>query len=520
MGRWLLVYAIAISGFLACSGRTEVDLGAQHDSTDSSSTDLFDLVPEVQLARTDLHDTFDASTSRPFEAIDDAELRLSPCSVDADCAAGLKCAPATGLCVECFNYLDCEDSNPCTFDFCGGDGLCVNKASEGECDDLDPCTIGDHCESGECLFDTELNCDDANQCTKDLCQEDGCYHGNLEGLCDDGDPCNLGDYCKIGTCVGGATKLKCDDANPCTVNHCEPFTGCQFEPAPGPCDDGDPCTAADQCSDGSCSGAPVDCGDGDACTSDVCIDGECEHAAPPAGDCEDDNGCTADSCDPLTGDCLHLPLPGGCDDGSLCTSDDQCVEGSCLGTPKDCDDDNDCTEDECDVTNGECLFQPLTGACDDGNLCTVGDQCVDGACQPGSGFPNCDDGNSCTGATCDPKGGCINDVLLGWPCDDGNACTQNDTCSLPADCLGELIVCQDEDPCTDDACDQQSGECLFPVATGAGCDDGDICTKKDVCQEDGGCAGVPKVCDDLNPCTEDSCEPEVGCVNTPIEGPC
>ena len=38
--------------------------------------------------------------------------------------------------------------------------------------------------------------------------------------------------------------------------------------------------------------------------------------------CDDDNVCTADSCDPGTGDCIHDPTPHNgdpCDDGDLCT---------------------------------------------------------------------------------------------------------------------------------------------------------------------------------------------------------
>ncbi len=451
---------------------------------------------------------------------------------------------ADGVGGECLDFNDCDDDNPCTFDFCDALSRCVHKAIEGPCDDGNPCTLGDLCQQGECQPETILECDDDNPCTKDICKDDGCYHGNLEGPCDDGDPCTLGDYCKVGTCQGGVGKRVCDDSNSCTSNGCQPFVGCRFEPVGGLCDDGDPCTQEDQCQEGECLGKPLSCDDDNPCTDDHCVGGQCNHQpTPPAAcddlnpcteqdtcdgdgscvgeskDCDDGSICTQDSCDPTSGDCLHLAVPGPCEDGSLCTTDDLCVAGLCVGTPMDCDDDNLCTADQCLDETGECAHEPLTGSCDDHNLCTVGDTCMDGACVPGGEFPDCQDGNPCTGDTCDPKVGCVNDVLWGWPCDDGDGCTSNDLCTLAALCVGESTVCDDQDPCTADSCDPDAGACLFLPAPGAGCDDGNICTKKDTCQADGTCQGEAKSCDDLNPCTVDSCQAGFGCVNTPVE-PC
>jgi hypothetical protein len=522
MRRWLLFIMGVSVGLTACSSPAEIDLLAEGDlvASDGILAEVTDGQEVSETMSGELLDVGDAAILNLPDTITDADSIELTCNADSDCVAGYRCDLAIGFCVECLDYLHCDDDNGCTFDFCSGDGRCVNKPLEGDCDDSNPCTLGDHCVDGNCLFESILDCDDSNPCTKDLCQGDNCYHGNLEGPCDDGDPCTLADYCKIGSCVGGAVKLKCDDKNPCTVDSCVTSEGCLFQPGVGPCDDEDPCTTADQCTGTECAGVPLDCGDGNGCTTDSCQSGDCVNEALPESLCDDNNLCTADSCDPSTGDCVHSHLPGNCDDGSLCTSEDVCQSGVCTGSPNDCDDDNDCTGDECDPATGECANQPLEGLCDDGNLCTVGDECVEGLCQPGGGYPDCDDGNSCTGATCDPKVGCINDVLLGWPCDDGNGCTANDTCLFPADCLGEEVICQDDDPCTADTCDQATGECPFVVESGASCDDGDICTKKDLCQDDGSCAGVPKACDDLNPCTDDSCEPGSGCVNTPVVGPC
>ena len=100
------------------------------------------------------------------------------------------------------------------------------------------------------------------------------------------------------------------------------------------CDDGDPCTSADTCAEGVCTGDAVGdgtaCNDGDPCTeSDVCTGGAC--AGSPK-DCDDLETCTLDACS--DGVCTHESVDDGleCDDGDLCTSDDACAAGVCVGS--------------------------------------------------------------------------------------------------------------------------------------------------------------------------------------------
>lgn len=92
---------------------------------------------------------------------------------------------------------------------------------------------------------------------------------------------------------------------------------------------------------GSCSAhCAALCDDGDACTQDyvtengecVCLDGH-----PPV-DCDDSNPCTADSCDTTDG-CEYDSTALNdiaCDDGNLATVNEICVEGVCEGTPRPC----------------------------------------------------------------------------------------------------------------------------------------------------------------------------------------
>jgi len=85
------------------------------------------------------------------------------------------------------------------------------------------------------------------------------------------------------------------------------------------------------------------CNDADSCTdADVCSNGVC--AGIPGGqNCEDDNPCTQDICNPLGG-CSHDPAPRDgfvCDDDNTCTSPDVCQGGICQGTLAEADTDGD-----------------------------------------------------------------------------------------------------------------------------------------------------------------------------------
>ncbi len=54
---------------------------------------------------------------------------------------------------------------------------------------------------------------------------------------------------------------------------------------------------------------------------------------------------------------------------------------------------------------------------------------------------------------------------------------------------------------------------------GAACDDGDPCTIGDTCIAGQGCVGIPVVCDDFNPCTQDICCQGI-CIHIPIPDCC
>ncbi|MCB9738523.1 MAG: hypothetical protein H6747_04585 [Deltaproteobacteria bacterium] len=379
----------------------------------------------------------------------------------------------------------CEDDNVCTADACTGGPGCSHAPAAGPCSDGDACTDKDACDGGACKGSSVV-CDDGDVCTADSCDPaKGCQIAPISATdtvlapCDDNNACTGDDSCAAGKCVG--TKVTCDDANPCTDDACDLAAGCTATANSGKCSDGSACTTGDGCVAGVCTGAKVDC--------------------------EDNNVCTADSCDPAKG-CQHLFVKGDCDDGNACTDADACVNGDCVGKLPDqykgCDDDNPCTDVACDLATG-CTLVDNTKPCDDGDACTGKDACKGGSCA-GQAL-GCDDDNPCTSDSCDKGVGCVNAPTTA-PCDDGDACTELDVCK-GGNCAGKAKVCDDDNACTTDAC--SGGVCLAKAATGSACDDGTACTSGDLCDGDGDCAGKPISCDDGNPCTDDACDPKLGC---------
>ncbi len=439
--------------------------------------------------------------------------------------------------------LECPDASVCTDSVCVTGQGCQAIPTTGPCDDGDACTVGDFCGTGTCQHGDPLVCDDGNPCTADTCDVlQGCVATPAAGECSDGDACTTGDACSGGVCVGGPP-LTCADGNECTLDLCDPIGGCSFPATPGACDDGDPCTESDGCTGSVCVGggaivcddgnpctvdtctagvgcvfAPVEvaaCDDGNPCTSDdACVDGECAGTGGP--ECDDGDPCTQDTCQPDTG-CVFPPADGPCDDGDVCTTGDACVEGTCIGGPElDCDDGELCTADGC-VPGQGCTNTPAEGPCDDLSDCTLLDACQGGECVGGDA-PDCDDGNPCTLDGCDPAVGCVSAPAAAPTCDDGDACTTEDRCVGGACVGGDALTCDDGESCTEDSCDPTEG-CAFDPVDGP-CSDGNACTNNDACDNGECAAGPPTNCNDGNQCTADGCVPDLGCINSPLAGPC
>jgi hypothetical protein len=80
-------------------------------------------------------------------------------------------------------------------------------------------------------------------------------------------------------------------------------------------------------------------------------------------DCDDEDACTMDGCDPLLG-CTYEVLD--CNDDDACTNDICDPASGCAHDPVDCDDGDACTTDGCDPVSG-CVYE--TTVCPDGHAC-------------------------------------------------------------------------------------------------------------------------------------------------------
>jgi hypothetical protein len=126
---------------------------------------------------------------------------------------------------------------------------------------------------------------------------------------------------------------------------------------------------------------------------------------------------------------------------------------------------------ECFLNNEGCLEWSIIIDCDDGLICNGTERCdPNEGCIEGSP-PDCNDGIECTLDSCDETmGGCIHQPDDGL-CDNGSVCDGTERCDTEEGCLpGESVVCDDDDPCTEDLCNEATGSCLSRPGSGLPCD--------------------------------------------------
>ncbi len=413
-----------------------------------------------------------------------------------------------------------EDEDVCTRTACNPDtGRCEQSTdTDGEiCEDDNPCTRGDTCLGGVCVSGTTDVCTASDQChlagacdpETGLCSDPRKLNGSP---CDDGDACTLTDTCLGGACKGENPKV-CTASDQCHVaGVCDPETGLCSDPAQADgalCDDEDACTKDSTCAGGVCGGATVSC--------------------------DDDNPCTDDSCDPAAG-CLHTNNEAPCDDADACTRRDVCAGGACAGgDPVVCSASDQCHDvGTCDPATGLCSDPPSSDgiSCDDGDWCTQLDHCRGGVCvseTPRLCVPSDEQcvENVCrrtspTTQSCQPQ---LKPV--GSSCTDVAVCTYDEKCTATGECKGAIDPeccpvgdCDDGNPCTVDDCHPLDGCFHVPREDGAQCIDGDLCNGQETCRGGSCSPGTPLACDDGNPCTDDSCDPTLGCVYEANTAPC
>lgn len=398
--------------------------------------------------------------------------------------------------VQCESDVDCDDSNSCTTDLCDGD----------ECVHIDVCAPSVDTAAPVPGPDTTVGPDTEPQLEPDTMPvgPDTVPSVDTEEPAPDTEPLPGPDTIEA--------EPDTDQPSPDTETVCVPDCGdneCGPDGCGGVCgtcvvDENDACTSPFCDPSGKCKGLAKDCDDKDACTMDSCdpTTGDCNHEIV---ECDDGNVCTTDSCNAMAG-CQHAPV--ACDDKDACTAD-SCEAGKgCMTAPISCDDGDKCTDDTCDAATG---CKNVAKVCDDGvgcsdDLCAVGVGCIAIWTCPCTKDADCSDSNPCTDDKCDFNKGCVYTPNTA-ACDDGNACTTGDTCS-DSQCLGNgALDCDDGNACTTDGCDAAVG-CLHQLVI---CNDKDACTT-DTCDAATGCGYAPVDCDDGNVCTDDSCDLDKGCV--------
>lgn len=186
---------------------------------------------------------------------------------------------------------------------------------------------------------SDMECDDANECTTDVCINPGTTSSYCENTAIADDTTCTGGICCGGVCSAAACTedLNCDDTNECTVDTCYFGGTCSAYCGYTNVVDNTACTGGICCS-GTCTVATcsvdADCDDAEICTTDTCIDtGTCSASCSNTWlSCSlTSDGCCGPGCTSETdADCVAGPV---CGDG-YCEGED--LEEDCKICPEDC----------------------------------------------------------------------------------------------------------------------------------------------------------------------------------------
>lgn len=456
------------------------------------------------------------------------------------------CNRATGVCSTPTlpEYTKCDDSNLCSTEsycitglctganwtICGAPSQCQlpgtcdpskgycnfpNQENGFSCNDNNPCTTNDACMNGICVGGPSIICPSLGQCFNqgscDIMTGECIPNPKTDGtFCTDNNACTLNDTCVAGLCTSKSSVV-CADPTICHMaGICDPTDGLCFFPkvedGTGCVLEGAGCTESSSCVDGQCTGQSfVVCAAPDQCHN---------------------NG----TCNDISGECSYpeKEFSTPCNDSNLCTWNDACYLGSCKGLPIICNSPPQCRmEGSCNLTNGECDYPnaPDGSTCDDGNLCTHVDTCMNGYCVGSNptvcqALDDCHDAGKCNEYT----GLCDNPTKqIGTACNDLNACSSVSTCDAEGFCVGSsFTVCSALDQCHDaGVCNIATGECTNPLKPlNTTCQDLNACTVEDSCNANGQCVGIPVVCSAPDQChSEGTCNSQTGvCVYPNLAG--
>jgi cysteine-rich repeat protein len=477
-------------------------------------------------------------------ALNEADALARDCDLFDDGVDNDSCPPASPACGDGVLQEplgeECDDNNNISGDGCTadcqdescGDGI-INDAPNEQCDDGN--TQDGDCCSSSCQLESAATecrasagaCDPAETCTgaSPDCPADQLLPPTTEcrasaGICDVAESCTgSGAACPTDGFVSATTECRasagvCDVAESCTGS----AAAC---PADGFVSATTECRASAGVCDvaESCTGSGVNCpGEGLASATTEC--------RASAGDCD-----VAESC---TGSGVDCPADGLASATTECrASAGICdVAESCTGSGVDCPADGfESATTECRASAGICdVAESCTGsggACPangfvsattecraSAGVCDVAESCTGGAAAcPADGFESattecrasagdCDVAESCTGSgvAC-PADGLASATTecraSAGVCDIAESCTGSGV-DCPADGKSTAECRADSGQCdVAEDCDGVSNDCPPDgfEPNGTGCDDADVCTPVDQCQ-DGFCLGSGTLCGD------------------------
>ncbi len=512
------------------------------------------------------------------------------------------CEPGTGKCSTAASDAGCSDKDACTVDTCDTTtGECTNVKSP-ECGTNSPCKTSTFPSSADpdvtacvcamdsyccnsswdsiCVNEAKSQCNAQCQCDKLTADKLACTKTADCTWCDENaNVCDGGWQCDSGTCTPSAA-VTCDGSGDkgCVKNTCNPTTAvCEVVGSSAQCDDKVQCTS-DSCDakTGECAHSwptctkDTDCSwcaGGNFCNGlPICVDGHCQltppitcgeggsgcvllHCEPQSGKCvtgpvdtacADEDPCTRDRCDAVSGSCKNDPLPG-CHTNHPCqatttpgTSESSIDECVCALNPSCCTDAwtwscPTTAQKSCSVKCFGCntLETPLActtnadcGVCNnDTNLCNGGWVCDNGACVEKKSV-TCPTApttpGSCYTTQCNPETGACENAPADWMCSTKSGSCTTSKCSAEGLCVDEPIPnCGTQSPCVTS---QGPGSSDAAVTS---C----VCAKDPYCcnnKWDGLCAGAAPGCGAVCDCSkaEASCTTEADCAFCGAETPC
>jgi hypothetical protein len=170
--------------------------------------------------------------------------------------------------------------------------------------------------------------------------------------------------------------------------------------------------------------------------------------------------------------------------------------------------------------------------CNDNRACTT-DSCVGGGtavafCSntPLAAGTACGDNNACNGLElCDGLGTCEPGTIQdeGTACPDADLCNGDETCNGAGTCLsGTPPVVNDNNTCTADACDAETGVLHIPLPDGTVCNGSGVCTAGTcsvTCAHDK-CVTGDRLAADCDPCVTSICSIDSFCCNVAWDSLC